>query len=50
MYYTDNNFTTLNKSNKEIAKHILVIIKRTPPLLLFSVKLKKKVNVILKYF
>ena len=64
--YTDNNSTTLrtkisskftprvvpnpSKSNKEITKHILVTIEKAPlppPLL---AKLKKEVNVILKYF
>ena len=64
--YTDNNSTTLRvkisskftprvapnlvKNNKEIAKHIPVTIKKTPPPPPLPAKLKMKVNVILKYF
>jgi len=64
--YTDNNFTTLrakisskftsrvvpnpSKSNKEITKHILVTIKKAPLPPLLLAKLKKEVNIILKYF
>ena len=64
--YTDNNSTTLrakisskftprivlnlSKSNKEVAKHIPVTIERAPPPPSLLAKLKKEVNVILKYF
>ena len=64
--YTDNNSTTLKvkisskftsrvvpnlvKNNKEIVKHVLVTIKKTPPPPPFPAKLKMKVNVISKYF
>ena len=64
--YTDNNSTTLrakisskftprvvlnlSKSNKEVAKHIPVTIERALPPPSLLAKLKKEVNVILKYF
>ena len=64
--YTNNNSTTLrakisskftprvvlnlSKSNKEVAKHIPVTIERALPPPSLLAKLKKEVNVILKYF
>jgi len=64
--YTDNNSTTLrakisskftprvasnpSKNNKETTKHISVTIKKAPPPPPFPAKLKKKVNIISKYF